>query len=161
MSEQAKKRRLQHTLSIAGIGVFAFCVWSLAKITIFLYLVDESTLQQTISGLLGIKDLQITTALYISLVVIVIVDVVVRGYVGLSARAEGHGKKKGSFYLVVAVLAAIANICSLVAIAFSTTLVLSPLNMVVSIIVEATAVAALVLVVRSAVALRRMDNAAG
>ena len=161
MSEQAKKRRLQHTLSIAGIGVFAFCVWSLAKITIFLYLVDEATLQQTISGLLGIKDLQITTALYISLVVIVIVDVVVRGYVGLSARAEGHGKKKGSFYLVVAVLAAIANICSLVAIAFSTTLVLSPLNMVVSIIVEATAVAALVLVVRSAVALRRMDKAAG
>ena len=161
MSEQAKKMRLQHTLSIAGIGVFAFCVWSLAKITIFLYLVDEATLQQTISGLLGIKDLQITTALYISLVVIVIVDVVVRGYVGLSARAEGHGKKKGSFYLVVAVLAAIANICSLVAIAFGTTLVLSPLNMVVSIIVEATAVAALVLVVRSAVALRRMDKAAG
>jgi len=161
MSEQAKIRRIQHTLSIAGSGVFAFCVWSLAKISLFLSLVDESTLQTTLCNLLGIDSDTLMNGVYATIVAIIIIDLVVRIYVGMSARAEGRGKKKGSFYLVVAAIAALANISSLVFIAFSTSLTLFPLDMVISIAVEATAVAALVLVIYSSIALRRMSRMEG
>ena len=157
MTEQAKRRRLQHMLTIAGGGVVAFCVWSLAKISLFLTLVDENTIR----SLLGIGDVPLTTAIYVGLVAIIIIDLIVRAYVGMSARAEGRGKKKGPFYLIVAVLAAIANASSLVGIAFSTSQTLSPMNIVVSVAVEATAFATLALVVCSSIALRRMGKMAG
>ena len=161
MSEQARKRQLQHTLSIAGSGVFAFCVWSLAKVSLFLTLVDQDTLQDVLRSLLGLGDAELTAAVYGSLIAMIIIDLVLRAYVGLSARAEGRGKKKGPLYLVVAVIVAVANVSSLVAIALGTSLASSVLNTVISTAVEATAIATLVLVVYSSMALRRMEKVEG
>ena len=157
MTEQAKIRRTQDTLAIAGGAVIAFTAWSLAKICMFLSLVDENALQK----LLGIDSASLMTAIYVSLIVIILIDLAVRIYIGLSARAEGHGKKKGPFYLIVAVIAAIANASSLVAIALSTSFTSSPLYMMVSIIIEVTAIGALVLVICSSMRLRRMTKATG
>ncbi|MGI6221440.1 MAG: hypothetical protein ACOYIP_06205 [Coriobacteriales bacterium] len=154
---QAKTRRLQDTLSAAGSGVIAFCVWSLAKTVLFLRFADPSIVHQ----LLGIEDDAMAFAVYLSTAIVVIVDLCLRAYVGRSARAEGRGRKRGTLYLVIAVIVAVANASSLVGIAFGTSFALSPLVMVVSIAIEATALAALVLVIVSALRLRRMDKAEG
>lgn len=153
MTEQAQIRRLQDTLTIAGSAVIAFSIWSLAKIGMFLTFANEDML----SWLLGLDKESLTIAVYVSLVVVALVDVSVRAYVGRSARAEGRGEKQGFFYLVVAAIVALANASSLVAIALSASFALSPLSMIIPIAIEATATAALVLVVRSSVRLRRMS----
>ena len=150
MAEQAQIRRLLDTLTIAGGAVIAFSVWSLAKIGMFLSFADEDML----SWLLGLDKESLTIATYASMIVIALIDVSIRAYVGTSARAEGRGMKKGPFYLVVAAVIAIANISSLVAIVLSASFALSPLSMIVPIAIEATAIAALVLVIRSISRLR-------
>lgn len=157
MAEQAQIRRLQDTLTIAGSAVIAFSVWSLAKIGMFLAFADKDLL----SWLLGLDKESLTIAVYVSMAVVALVDLGVRVYVGMSARAEGHGMKKSPFYLVVAAIIALANASSLVAIALGASLALSPLSMIVPIAIEATAIAALVLVVRSSLLLRRTNETAG
>ena len=156
MTEQAQIRRLKDTLTIAGSAVIAFSIWSLAKIGMFLSFVDQNTL----SWLLGLDKESLTIAVYVSLIVVALVDVSVRVYVGMSARAEGRGMKKNPFYLGVAAIVALANALSLVAIALSASSALSPLGMVVPIAIEATAIAALVLVVHSSICLRRANETA-
>ena len=157
MTGQAKTRRLQDTLTIAGSAVIAFSVWSLAKIGLFLSLVDESVLRQ----LLGIDDSSLALTVYALLGIIALIDLGLRAFVGLSARAEGHGKKKSPFYLFVAAIVAIANAASLFAIAMSTSYASTSLSMVVSTVIEVTAIAALVLVMVSSIRLRRMVKTAG
>ena len=157
MTEQAQIRRLQDTLTIAGSAVVAFGVWSLAKIGMFLSFADKDML----SSLLGLDKESLTIATYVSLVIIALIDVGVRVYVGTSARAEAHGKKKSSLYLVVAAVIAIMNTSSLGAIAMGSSFTLSPLSMIVPIAIEATAIAALVLVIRSSLLLRRASETMG
>ena len=160
MTEQAKTRRLQDTLTIAGSAVIAFGVWSIAKIGLFLSLADENALKW-LFGLFGIGADSLTTAVYVSLGIIILVDLGVRAYVGLSARAEGHGKKKSPFYLVVAAIAAIVNVASLGAIELGAAFEMSFLDMVISIAIEATAIAAMVLVIYSSMRLRSANKTAG
>ena len=157
MTEQAKKRRIQDTLTIAGSAVVAFGIWSLAKTGLFISLVDESTLRL----MFGINGISLTVTVYVLLAVLVVVDMCLRAYVGLSARGEGHGKKKSPFYLVVAAIAAIANACTLSAIAFITSLATSPIEAMVSVVIELTAIAALALVIFSSIRLRRMNKVSG
>ena len=156
MTEQAQIRRLQDTLTIAGSAVIAFSIWSLAKIGMFLAFADKDLL----SWLLGLDKDSLTTAVYVSLIVVALIDVSVRAYVGMSARAEGRGAKKGPFYLVVAAFIALANASSLVAIALSASLALPLSSMIVPIVIEATAITALVLVIRSSTRLRRKNKTA-
>ncbi|HAM16465.1 MAG TPA: hypothetical protein DCP91_11555 [Eggerthellaceae bacterium] len=156
MTEQAQTRRLQDTLTIAGSAVVAFSVWSLAKIGMFLKFADKDVL----SWLLGLDEESLTIAVYVSLIVVALVDVSVRAYVGMSARAEGRGVRKGPFYLVVAAIVAIANALSLAGIALSASFALSPLSMIIPVLIEATAIAALVLVIRSSLRLRRASETA-
>ena len=157
MTRQARIRRLQDTLSIAGGAVLAFGVWSIVKIILFLSFANEDAL----GWLLDDNGISLTVTVYALLGAIFLIDLAVRMYVGLSARAEGRGKKKNPFYLVVAFVAAISNAISLVAISLSTSFATSPLNMIVSIAIEATAIAALALVIYSSIRLRRMGKTTG
>lgn len=159
MTGQARIRRLQDTITIAGTAVIAFSVWSLAKTWLFLSLAGESALRWLL-GLLGIGNDALTIAVYASLAAIVIIDLGVRIYVGLSARAEGHGKRKSPLYLVIAVIIALLNISSLCAIALGAPSGVPPLSMMVSVIIEATAIAALALVVYGGIRLRQMRKMA-
>ena len=103
MTEQAKKRRYQDTLGIAGTGVIAFSVWSLAKIGLFLTFADQDVLR----SLLGITGAMLANAVLTLVAAMGVIDLCVRVFVGLSARAEGRGERRNPFYLVVAAVAAI------------------------------------------------------
>lgn len=157
MTEVAKKRRLQDALAIAGGGVIAFCVWSLAKIGLFLMFADGNALRQ----LLGINDNSLAIVTYVSSAFIALVDIGLRAYVGISARAEARGEKRGPFYLVVAAAVAAGNTASLFAIALGTSYKLSPLNVIITIAIEGTALAALVLVIYCSIRLRGMVETKG
>lgn len=159
MAKQIQVRRLQDCLTIAGTAVIAFSVWSLAKIALFLAFVDEETIRQLIQ-VLGLQQDSAAAVTYASLLIIAIVDLGFRAYVGLSARAEGRGKKKSPFYLIIATIAAIANSTSLVGIALATSFASSILNMLVTVAIEATAIAALVLVIYSSIRLRQIRKTA-
>lgn len=160
MTAQANRRRLQDTLTIAGSAVIAFSVWSIAKIGLFLALADKNSLRWLLEQL-GIDNESLALALYVSLGLIALIDFGVRAYVGLSARAEGRGQKKNPFYLVVATIVSVLNASSLYAVAWGTAFEISPLSMVVSIVIETTAIAALVLVIVSSIRLRCMGDAVG
>lgn len=156
-SEQARIRRLQDTLTIAGDGVIAFSAWGLVKAALFLMLAKGERLDQLFAS---VND---SLLVYVLVVVgvMVLIDLAVRVYVGLSARSEGRGKKKGPFYLVVAVLAAAVNVFSVVTTALGTSYTLSSFDTVVTIAVEATSFAALAAVVYCSVRLRGLSKATG
>ena len=156
-TQQAKKRRLQDTLIIAGDGVIAFSVWSLVKTALFFLLTKDELIREAFS----IDESLPMTAVCLAVLVLLCIDLIVRAFVGLSARAEGHGKKKSPFYLVVAALAAIANTTAAITTALGMAVTLSLLDLVISVVIEITALAALVLVIYSSVSLRRLNRSSG
>ena len=155
MTQQARIRRLQDTLIIAGDGVIAFSAWSLAKTALFLTLTENEQLHQ----LLGLDDTIPIVFFAIVLGFFLCIDLVVRVFIGMSARSEGRGKKKGPFYLIVAALAAIANAVSALSTALGMAFTLSPIDTVVSTLIDATALAALILVIYCSVHLRSLNKA--
>lgn len=155
-SQQARIRRLQDTLIIAGDGVIAFSAWALVKAALFVILADDARIDQ----LFGSVDDELLVYVFLVVGIVVCIDLIVRVFVGLSARAEGHGKKKSPFYLVVAVLAAIANAISAITAALGMAYTLSTFDTVVTIAVETTGFAALAAVVYCSVRLRSLNKAA-
>ena len=82
MTQQARIRRLQDTLIIAGDGVIAFSAWSLAKTALFLIFVDETKVRLSFN----LDDSLPMMLLYIAVALVLLVDLAVRSYIGLSAR---------------------------------------------------------------------------
>ena len=154
-SQQARLRRLQDTLIIAGDAVIAFGAWGLLKAAIFLILADS----ETRSELFGSVNETMMIYVIIVLGVMVCIDLSVRLFIGLSARSEGRGNKKHPFYLVVASLAALVNAFSAITTAFGTAYTLSPFDTLVTIAVETTSFAALATVVYCSVRLRNLNKA--
>ncbi len=128
--KERKMRRYQNLLTVSGLGVIIFGLWSVFK-TILLLFMKEETFGD-------IPDETYIRVIFFAILGgILLFDVLLRLYVGLSARAEGFGKKKGYAYVVVAVLMAFASLASLVLIFFDTN-EQSIWELVVSVIVEAT-----------------------
>ena len=156
ITKEAKKRRLQDTLIIAGYGVIAFSVWSLAKTGLFLFLADDDAIRQYFS----VDDTYPLMMLFITTAIIICIDVAVRAFVGLSARSEGRGKKKNPLYLIIAIFCGLLNAISAIGIALGIGATTSIMDSVISVIIETTSLTALVLVVYCSISLRRLNKAA-
>ncbi len=94
-------RRNQNYLVIIGTGVMVFGVWSIIKTLMFFVMGGQVTIgyfeNVSKSGL----PVQMN---YMVLMLLLILDLLVRIYVGMSARAEGFGAQKGNTYVVFSVL---------------------------------------------------------
>ena len=86
MTEQAKIRRLQDRLNIAGTGVIAFSVWSLAKIGLFISFADQDTLRT----LLGITGAMLVNTIFVLVAAMGIIDLCVRVFVGVRDSLGRH-----------------------------------------------------------------------
>ena len=153
-TRQAQLRRLQDTLAVAGGGVIAFGAWSLAKIALLFALYNEEAVFQLFHFGSG-------TPMPLVFVVVIFVgcfDLLIRLFVGLSARAEGHGEKKGSFYLIVAGFIAVANVASIASLAFGSSVNLSLFDAAMSVAIDTTSFATLILMIRCAVRLRQLNR---
>jgi hypothetical protein len=151
--KEIQLRRWQNMLTISGMGVIVFGAWSVLK-TILL-LVFRQELVSNIPD-----DIVERVILYVLVGVLLLIDFSVRLFVGLSARAEGFGKKKGWAYLVIAVLIALSSVSSLVTVFFGTGN--TPiLELIVSTIVEITSLAAVIEMLAAAVMVRKLRKELG
>ena len=156
-TRQAQLRRLQDTLAVVGAGVIAFGTWTLVKIALLFALYNEEVVFQ----LLHFNSSTPLPATFITAIVVSCFDLFIRVFVGLSARAEGHGEKKGNFYLIVAGFIAVANVLSIASLAFGSTVNMSLFDAAISIAIDATSFITLVLMIRCAVRLRQLNKQTG
>ena len=108
-------------------------------------------------------DFRVRAILYSIFGSIILFDFLLRLYVGLSARAEGFGKKKGYAYIVVAFLIAIASLFSIVMIFFDIrfTGVTSLMELIVSIIVEITSAVVMIELIAAAFTVKKLNRELG
>lgn len=100
---ERKLRKQQSLLVDAGTGVILFGVWGIAKV--FLYLGLSPTFLEglhIITQEMEMDEKTFSAILWFMFAIWLTIEMIVRLYVGLSAIAEGKGKKKGYCYLIVA-----------------------------------------------------------
>ena len=113
-TEQSIQRRLKRysgKLAAAGSGVILFGVWSVVKVVLFNSINNISDISYFMEGL---EDKKIIA---IALYAIAGIELIIRLYIGRSARLEAFGKKQTTLYLVVScilfVLAKVSTVCVL------------------------------------------------
>ena len=151
--KERKMRRYQNLLTVSGLGVIIFGLWSVLK-TILLLFMKEGILSEIPD------DTFVRVMFFLILGGILLVDVLIRLYVGLSARAEGFGKKKGYGYVIIAILMALASLTSLVLIFFDTN-EQSIWELIVSVIVEATSLVVTIELLVAAFTVKKLKKEMG
>ena len=151
--KERKMRRYRNLLTVSGLGVIIFGLWSVLK-TILLLFMKEGILSEIPD------DTFVRVMFFLILGGILLVDVLIRLYVGLSARAEGFGKKKGYGYVVIAILMALASLTSLVLIFFDTN-EQSLWELIVSVIVEATSLVVTIELLVAAFTVKKLKKELG
>ena len=116
LAQQAEKMRLrkdENTLTVVGSGVILFGVWTVVKMVLqeinrfpeFMAELgaDELGFEETGLADLGLDPNLLAMAVAFTVVIIVyLLDLGLRVFVGLSARAEGRGRPQGRLYLILA-----------------------------------------------------------
>lgn len=151
--KERKMRRYQNLLTVSGLGVIIFGLWSVLK-TILLLFMKEGILSEIPD------DTFVRVMFFLILGGILLIDVLIRLYVGLSARAEGFGKKKGYGYVIIAILMALASLTSLVLIFFDTN-EQSIWELIVSVIVEATSLVVTIELLVAAFTVKKLKKEMG
>ncbi|MBO4913762.1 MAG: hypothetical protein J5449_01020 [Oscillospiraceae bacterium] len=98
---QRELRRNENTLVVAGLGIAAFGVWSIVKMVLMMTLQADKVLAELDVFGESVTREQAILIVSVIAVAIVLVDMLLRLYVGLSARKDGLGGKKKSTYIVV------------------------------------------------------------
>ena len=89
-------RRLRISLMTLGSGVFAFGVWSILKSYLYLWVnpvVFDDIAEQ--------EQYAVMIIFYVLFTFFMLIDLLLRAYVGMGARSMGMGKKKGLMYMIV------------------------------------------------------------
>ena len=110
-------RKSQNNLAIAGMGVVLFGAWSIVKNMINLVRIQDE-IGQVIMGMdMNLTAEQIDVVRIVIDVLyslVIIIGVVLRFHVGLSAEREARGRRKSRFYVVLAVFLLIFTCINLV-----------------------------------------------
>ena len=97
---ETELRRRRSELLTLGYGIIAFGLWSVLKTYLYTW-VDPIIREADVTA--ENRTAAVIVA-YIMITMVLAVDFGLRLYVGMSARAEGMGKKKGRGYIIVAAL---------------------------------------------------------
>ena len=101
-----KARRSQNTLIIVGTGIIVFSIWTLIK-TVGMTLMNWTDILTELRSVQGLDDPSISdTALFTILMIVLLIylggGILLRLFVGLSAIAEGLGKRRSILYILAA-----------------------------------------------------------
>ena len=109
---QRDLRRNENILAVSSLTMILFGVWTAIKLVLYFFLSEDGfrAIPKGTKGTDGQLERMILTAI---LVLFIGGSMTFRLIVGLSARAESMGKKKGYGYIVVAVLILVADILAL------------------------------------------------
>ncbi len=147
-------RRYQSILSASGLAVIVFGVWSAAKTLILLFSgfgpYDIRAMLEELDAPPGTL-----TVLFIIIFIILNIEIFFRLFVGLSARAEAAGKKKRVVYLVFAWIILAFSVLSIISV-FQTGFATDPWDAVVTLIIEATSLFALINMIVASGKVRRL-----
>ena len=116
VAQQKEKMRLrkdENTLTVVGSGVILFGVWTVVKMVLhelnrlpeFMAELgaDELGFEETGLADMGLDPKLLATVVAFMVVIIVfLMDLALRVFVGLSAKAEGRGRPQGRLYLILA-----------------------------------------------------------
>ena len=165
--EKTRLRRDENTLIVVGTGVILFGIWSVVKALLqgnasFSNMLAEVRLEDAGLEELGFGDLSwLVAALAAAFVLIILLlDLSIRIFVGMSARAEGRGKKQGPVYLVLSVLLLVFSgifVCSYLFVLFHGSDQVMDADA--AIVVELTSFVTLLQMILSAVRVRRARRA--
>ena len=159
-STAAEIRQRRINMTTLGMGVIAFGVWSILKVYLYI-LVDAMPLDLT--GIPPELAGAIKTFTYVFITFFLLIDLALRLYLGLSARAEGMGKRKGRAYIVLCALLLVGNIIAWVMSLFGAAHVRmenqSALDFYVSLLVDFSSTAMLAELLYNAVRLRKLEKA--
>ena len=104
----AKLYKHQTTLICSGLAVIAFGLWSIVRVSLLFYLQRSRILQLIMEGelelLTGQSTDTITAILFGVAIGFLILDLLFRLYIGLSAIREGNGKRRRLAYVVLAIV---------------------------------------------------------
>ena len=96
-------RKNQNTLSVIGLGVIVFGVWSVIKIVLYTALDNDGILASSLRGNLE------RWAFWIMMGIFLAADLGLRLHVGLSAMAEGRGRSPRKAYIALTFLMALVS----------------------------------------------------
>lgn len=153
----AELRKHQDMLIIIGTGVIAFGVWSVIKTVLYYALSRDEMLR-----ILKEQGLEqgYEAGVYVLIALALAFILGLRIYIGLSARAEGVGKRRGNGYVVLAAIMTLANFGGFVlsvAGAFELELTLDNIvDLSVTFVVELTSIATMAELVYSALRVRNL-----
>ena len=97
MEIELRRRRIN--LSTLGAGVVAFGVWNVLKTMLYIF---TSPVNFVVVDDAGEYGAVVSLIFYVLLGLLLALDLSLRLYIGLSARAEGRGRRKGSGYIIAA-----------------------------------------------------------
>ena len=99
MEKELRKRQI--LLWESGAGVILFAVWNLTRANLYLALTPfPMEVLQEEAAQVGISEKFLMIMMIVVVAGILIWQLSIRLYIGMSARAEGKGKKKSYTYLV-------------------------------------------------------------
>ena len=143
-----------------GSGVIVFCVWSIVKSVLGVLLGDYGEYAEQFVAP-SVPDDYMTVFLAIA-GALVLLDIVMGIYVGISARREGLGRSKKSHYLPFAVILALLEVASLcVTIPDLINGSQDIVSGIITLLIDLTSLFTLVQLVVSAVRVRRQKRQAG
>ena len=120
MNDFETLRHKKDNLIISGIALMVVGVWDIVKFAMAIILNPKMLLDAVKdAGIEPGQEVVGEVVLLIIFIVLLLIDLSIRCFICLSARAEGRGKKKGWFYLIVAVLMALLLLSSLYTSAYS------------------------------------------
>ncbi|MBQ9269226.1 MAG: hypothetical protein IJ206_06855 [Oscillospiraceae bacterium] len=152
-------RKNQNTLSVIGLGVIVFGVWSVIKIVLYTALDNDGLVASSLRGNLDRWVFWIMMGIFLA------ADLGLRLHVGLSAMAEGRGGSPRKAYIVLTFLMALVSFAlfaaGMVGLWFSDSLEISIGVSLVSSIVDATSCVLLFEMAVSAIQVKRLRKTLG
>jgi len=133
-------RRNQSILKISAEGVMLFALWSIIKTVLYCLTKPEAVLETLSFGQDLGGDHEITLVIFlIAAAVMDLIDFALRLYVGTCAVRESRGKKNGIVYLVINIVFIIISISTVFVLCTPISHHLTRDSVIISIIVELTA----------------------
>ena len=157
--EQEQLRKNRDMLVGSGTGVILFAIWSVVRTIMTFFISAGPIASPSMEGDLEDVSGSWMAVFVLALIFFLAIEVGLRLYIGLSARAEGKGKKKTVLYIVLA--------CILIPI-YIAGIVMSVINMpgnergvfdnIISLAVEITSVGAFIELVVSGIRVKKLQK---
>ena len=159
---QVKYRRLRNLLSTSSFGVIIFGLWSIIRSVLYVLFSRESQkeIDMTVSET-GAESSDVLMVIVILMLVILGLEIALRLFVGLSARAESKGKKKSIAYVIVAGILIPFYVMSVIYSIASTDYINGVVDNIITIIMDITSTLALIELFVAAISIRVMRKKYG